>query len=251
MILVKFKIRKINKMLSIGDRMKNYENVTRHYLTKRVPVIIRIDGKTFHTFTKKYFKKGFSAEFSKGMELVTLNLMKELGAKIGYTQSDEISLLLTDYKTIKTDAQFGYNLSKLISVSASIATSEFAKYLLKNTLINEFPYFDSRVFNIPEDDVCNYFIWRQEDCIRNAISMIGQQHYSPKQLNRVSTKQLKEKLISEHNFNFDSLSSYQLNGILILRTNIEGKSILHTLPKTPIIKNSREVIEKIVNEKEY
>lgn len=114
---------------TIGDRMKNnYENITRYYLTRRMPVIIRIDGKAFHTFTKG-FKKPFDDILVKTMQDTMKYLCENIqGCVLGYTQSDEISLVLTDYAELTTDAWFGNNLQKMCSVSASMATMAFNKF---------------------------------------------------------------------------------------------------------------------------
>lgn len=106
---------------SLGDRMKGYENIARNYLTRRIPTIIRVDGKAFHTFTR-----GMEKPFDRILMTTMQNTMKYLceniqGCVFGYTQSDEITLVLTDYATITTDAWFGYNIQKMCSVSASMA----------------------------------------------------------------------------------------------------------------------------------
>ena len=115
---------------TLGDRMKNnYENITRYYLTRRMPVIIRLDGRSFHTFTRG-FKKPFDDILVKTMQDTMKYLCENIqGCVLGYTQSDEISLVLTDYAEITTEAWFGNNLQKMCSVSASMATVAFNKYL--------------------------------------------------------------------------------------------------------------------------
>lgn len=168
---------------TLGDRMKNnYENITRYYLTRRMPVIIRIDGKAFHTFTRG-FKKPFDDVLVKTMQDTMRYLCENIqGCVLGYTQSDEISLVLTDYAELTTDAWFGNNLQKMCSVSASMATLAFNKFfshnvedlesnlaqehetdgmteLVKNMLsyyriyriaLKKGAMFDSRVFTIPQ-----------------------------------------------------------------------------------------------------
>ena len=184
-----------NKKDSLGDRMKeNYENRAKTYLVRRMPVIIRLDGKAFHTFTKG-LKKPYDEIFHNTMNATMKYLCENIqGCKLGYTQSDEITLLLTDYDTFDTNAWFDYNVQKICSVSASMATMAFNKYLRdfsKDTLrrinnaftctIEEDKYatvlenaiekgamFDSRCFNIPKEEVTNCFIWRQQDATRNA-----------------------------------------------------------------------------------
>lgn len=116
-----------NQRDSLGDRMKRYEYVSRNYLTRRVPVIIRIDGKAFHTFTKgmrKPFDRVLMSAMQETMRFLCANIQ---GCVFGYTQSDEITLVLTDYASIRTDAWFGYNVQKMCSIAASMATLAFNK----------------------------------------------------------------------------------------------------------------------------
>ena len=184
--------------MKLDDRMKQYEFVTRNFLTCKTPVIIRLDGRAFHTFTKG-MNKPFDEVFLKAMRKTALQLCEEIsGCKFAYTQSDEISLLLLDTSEIETQAWFKNNLSKIISISASLATLYFNKNFInvlqeKILLEDDFkslPYeskifkatFDARAFNIPFEEINNYFIYRQQDCIRNSIQMVGQTNFSHKEL---------------------------------------------------------------------
>jgi len=157
--------------ISIGTRMKNnYEDRYRFKLTRRMPVIIRLDGKAFHTLTRNC-QKPFDDLFNNAMIFVMSHLLGEFqGAKCGYQQSDEISILLTDFDALQTEAWFDYNIQKIASVSAGYASAWFTSHYLND---GEIAVFDSRVFNIPKEEVCNYFIWRQKDWLRNSIQMIG------------------------------------------------------------------------------
>ena len=121
-----------NKKDSLGDRMKeNYENRSKTYLTRRTPVIIRLDGKAFHSFTRG-MKKPYDEIFHNTMNATMKYLCENIqGCKLGYTQSDEITLLLTDYDTLTTSAWFDYNVQKICSVSASMATMAFNKFLCR------------------------------------------------------------------------------------------------------------------------
>jgi len=176
---------------SLGDRMKsNYENRAKTFLTRRVPVIMRLDGKAFHTFTKKMgFARPYSDYMNWVMQETAKKLLKEIqGAKIAYIQSDEISILITDYNKLKTDAWYNYNIQKMTSVSAAIASTTFSDH------IGSIAYFDSRVFNIPEHDVNNYFVWRQQDWTRNSIQLLAQYHFSHKELHKKSCKDIHDML---------------------------------------------------------
>ena len=110
----------------LGDRMKDYyESRSKTRLTRRMPVIIRLDGKAFHTFTKG-FKKPFDMIMVKAMQETMKYLCENIqGCVLGYTQSDEITLVLVDYNKLDTDAWFDYDVQKLCSVSASMATLIF------------------------------------------------------------------------------------------------------------------------------
>ena len=119
---------------SLGDRMKGYENISRNYLTRRIPAIIRIDGKAFHTFTRG-MKKPFDRILMSTMQDVMKYLCENIqGCVFGYTQSDEITLVLTDYEKITTDAWFGYNIQKMSSIAASMASVAFNKFFYKAML---------------------------------------------------------------------------------------------------------------------
>jgi len=175
----------------IMQRMKeNYEKPARKYLTKRTPVVIRLDGKAFGTYTKN-LTKPFDVGFIDDMIETTKFLCSEIqGAKYGYVQSDEISILVTDYDTFETSAWFGYELQKLTSVTASMATAKFNE--LRSTRFEnqsggfmrppKLAFFDSRAFNIPKEEVANYFHARLRDAIKNSISMLAQDLFSAKEL---------------------------------------------------------------------
>ena len=179
---------------SLGDRMKqNYELPARFYLTRRMPVIVRIDGRAFHTFTRN-FPKPFSCKFTDSMVVAAMTVAGEMqGFKLGYIQSDEASFLLTDYDELQTEPWFGYNKSKLESVSASIMAAAFAR-CMKLVGVTDLATFDARAFNVPENDVVNYFLWRAKDWHRNSISMYTQSFFSHKELQEKSCTDMHEML---------------------------------------------------------
>jgi len=178
---------------SLGDRIKNnYENRNRYYLTRRVPVIMRLDGKAFHTVTK-HCAKPFDSVLSLCMLNTAKALLKEVqGAKCAYKQSDEISILIADFDKLTTEAWFDYNIQKMTSVSAGIASATFSMDFMHEE--DKIAVFDSRVFNIPKEEVCNYFIWRQQDWIRNSVQMLARCHFSHKELHKKSNSDLHEML---------------------------------------------------------
>ncbi len=167
---------------------ENYENRQRFYLTRRMPVIIRVDGRAFHTFTRR-FEKPFSLTLIDAMRLSAKTLAREMqGFKLAYVQSDEASFVLTDYDNLNTEGWFNYNKSKIESISASIMTAAFNQYLTGPA------YFDARAFNIPESEVVNYFLWRAKDWYRNSVSMYAQAHFSHKELHGKSVADMHELL---------------------------------------------------------
>jgi tRNA(His) 5'-end guanylyltransferase len=229
-------------------RMKKYEFVTRTHLMTRTPVIIRIDGKAFHTFTRG-FKRPCDKVLAESMQDTMKYLCENIqGCVLGYTQSDEITLVLIDYKTLETSAWFDYNIQKCASVAASMATMAFNKAFRerRNMLVSlvaankilatESAYldtllracdkgatFDARVFNVPKEEVCNNILWRQQDAIRNSIQMVGRAFYSDKQLFKKSTKDIKEMLLVDKGINWeeDYAPQFQRGSCCIKKFNKE------------------------------
>lgn len=214
---------------SLGDRMKEYENISRSYLTKRIPVIIRLDGKAFHTFTRG-MKKPFDEILMSAMQETMKRLCESIqGCVFGYTQSDEITLVLTDYEKVTTDSWFGYNIQKMASVSASMTTMIFNKEFAErvnaflaelrecwhtseeedryaDTLVRAIEkgvLFDSRVFTIPKEEVCNCLIWRQQDATRNSIESAGHAYFSTKTLHKKNCNEIQEMLFQERGINWN------------------------------------------------
>ncbi|MDD4352252.1 MAG: tRNA(His) guanylyltransferase Thg1 family protein [Candidatus Gracilibacteria bacterium] len=177
----------------------NYENRNRTCLIRRCPVILRLDGKAFHSFTKT-FEKPYSTLLKQCMEYATEVLCDEIqGAQLAYTQSDEISILITDYTNLETQAWFDYNVQKMTSIAASIATAAFNSKICE--YINIHAYFDCRCFNIPKEEVINYFVWRFKDWERNSIQMLAQSLYSHKELHGKNCSDLQEMCFQKgHNW---------------------------------------------------
>ena len=229
---------------SLGDRMKEYENVSRNYLTRHIPVIIRIDGKAFHSFTRG-FNKPFDKIFIKTMQETMKYLCENIqGCVFGYCQSDEITLVLTDYKNVKTDAWFGYNIQKMASISASMATMFFTKNFVKNVkeyekeilkhniflndeddkytatlkkAIEKGAMFDARCFSIPKEEVCNCLIWRQQDATRNSIEAVGRANFSQKELNGKSCNKIQDMLFTEKGINWNDFSTVEKCGTCCIK----------------------------------
>jgi tRNA(His) guanylyltransferase len=205
---------------SLGDRMKKFEDSYRVSLPPRMPIICRIDGKAFHSYTKA-FNKPSDEKIIHAMTLTAGALVSKIqGAKIAYIQSDEISILINNYETINTSAWFDNNLQKIVSVSASIATSTFNSSIThpKGMLAN----FDSRAFILPKEDVVNYFWWRQVDARRNSISGYAQANFSHKLLQGKSSKQQLEMLKSQ-GIIWEDLPTHVKQGWCVSRKQKETK----------------------------
>ena len=203
---------------SLGDRMKkNYENPARLYLTRRTPVIVRVDGRAFHTFTRD-FQKPFSPGITEAMVGAALTVASEMqGCKLGYVQSDEASFLLTDYDELQTQPWFAYNKSKVESISASTMTAAFARHM-SVAGISRLATFDARAFNIPEDEVVNYFLWRAQDWARNSVTMLAQSKFSHQMLHNMTRTDMHEMLHAVGvNWTTD-LKDDEKNGTFILRS---------------------------------
>jgi len=212
---------------SLGDRMKSqYENRTRYMLPRRTYTVIRVDGKAFHTFTRKHCQKPFDERFADAMEGTALALCEGVqGAQMAYWQSDEISVLVTDFMDITTDAWFDANLQKVVSVSASIATAEFMALMQLGRA-----HFDSRVFTIPDQvEVGNYFIWRQQDATRNSIQSLAQAHFSSKRLHGVTNSQAQDLLMLEKGINWNDCPMRQKRGSCVVKAE-QGWAVDRDIP---------------------
>lgn len=241
---------------SLEKRMKdNYEKVTQTKLLRRTPVIIRIDGKAFHTFTHG-FDTPFDDILITSMQETTKYLCKNIqGCVLGYTQSDEISLVLTDYKNLETAAWFDYRVQKVCSIAASMTTLAFNRNFTENVKLENYkftdetieengetiynPYykdkrltklwythnnaakigalFDARAFNVPKEEVTNYIYSRQLDASRNSIQMVGQANFSVKELYKKNCTMIKEMLQTK-NINWDDYEAYKKYGSCIIKT---------------------------------
>lgn len=214
---------------TLGDRMKRYELPTDMRLTRNIPALIRIDGKAFHSWTRG-MERPWDPSFMLCMWQTAYMLCKNIeGVRLAYTQSDEITLLLVDYQTIRSQAWFDYRIQKIVAVSASIATGAFnqaACVFCPVQYQNRGPaFFDSRVYSIPPHEVCNAFLWRQQDATRNSIQMVGQAHFSHKQLQKKNCNDIQEMLFKEKGINWNNYGSYLKRGTAFYRVRIpQGNS---------------------------
>jgi tRNA(His) 5'-end guanylyltransferase len=170
---------------NLGDRMKDYENAFRKYVPEKSYIVLRLDGKAFHTYTKG-LNKPYDYHLMEDMAETAQYLCENIqGAWWGYTQSDEITLVLTPFAKENSDSWFKGNIQKMVSISAAMATAKFNILRREGRGINKIALFDSRVFILPsKEEVMNCLIWRQRDAIKNSISMAAQSVYSHAALNK-------------------------------------------------------------------
>lgn len=256
-------------MKTLGDRMKDYEAVSKTRLIKRMPVIIRLDGRAFHTFTRG-LKKPYDEVFINAMKQTVLRLVKEVqNCVFAYTQSDEITLVLVDYKALNTDCWFDNEVQKIVSISASLATIYFNKafeQFANNKLANisddndqdlkyvktlrdtlrACPVFDSRVFNVPENDVVNAVIWRQQDCIKNSINSVAQSMFTRKQIEGKSGKERVEMMLQEKDYDFWKDTPTSLIRGLAFYRDAFGEIVCDE--NMPELKLTREYLEGFIRE---
>ncbi len=221
--------------MTLSSRMKEYyEQRYKIKLCRRTPVIIRLDGKAFHTLTRG-FVKPFDELLSATMCGTARYLLSEIqGAKLAYVQSDEISLLLTDFDRLETEAWFDYNLQKIVSVSAGMASAYFSM----KVIVPQAVVFDSRAFNIPKEEVVNYFVWRQQDWKRNSLQMLSQAHFSSKELHGKKEADMHDMLHSK-DVNWAELSAKWKNGVVYYK---EGRNL--TRQDNYIFSKYRSDVEK-------
>ena len=237
----------------LANRMKEYEKRNQYYLQKRTPVAIRVDGRSFHTFTKG-FKRPFDDILMKSMQETAKYMCENMGnAKFAYVQSDEITIILTDYDTLETDCWFNYRTDKLCSISASMATMAFNRVFVKNVdewgrltfpnwdeggtneevnvdllklndayqrAIGKGAMFDARCFNIPKEEVTNLIYWRQLDAARNSVQMVGQANFSHKELQNKSCNMIQDMLHEQKGINWNDFPVDCKRGAAVIKKKI-------------------------------
>lgn len=245
----------------LARRIKKYEAVPKNVLMRRTPVIMRLDGRAFHTFTRN-FVKPFDEVLMKAMQDTMKYLCENIqGCVLGYTQSDEITLVLTDYKKFTSEPWFDYEVQKMCSIAAGLATLEFNRKMqmysrtYADTASDEKEekqaeiyakaasngaMFDCRVFNLPKEEVANNLYWRQLDAMRNSIQMLGQANFRHKELQHKNCRQIKEMLLTQKGLSWDDLPSQFQRGSCC----IKGTYDFETLSVEPGTVRMHWVIDK-------
>lgn len=244
--------------MNVGDRIKEYyESRTKQLLTRRTITILRLDGKGFSRFTEG-FNKPFDDGFSDDMDETARFLCENIqGAKFAYTQSDEITVVLTDYDNQETSAWFDYSVQKMTSVSASLATAKFNQLrtlrLANNSYLdadavkeNELAMFDSRVFQVPTlDEMVNTLIFRQQDCTRNSVSMAADALLKGS-MQGVNNKDKQERLFQEAGVNWNDYKTKYKRGSVIKKVEIENNGVIRNRwivdTETPIFTQDKEYL---------
>jgi len=213
-------------MDSLGDRIKAYERASERYLLRRVPLICRLDGSHFHSWTRG-LGRPYDDNLKLCMEYAAYAVCSEIsGARFAYTQSDEISILVIDYQELNTEPWFGYRGNKVESVAASICTAGFntaaLKYLPEQVARRGFATFDARAFSVPKEDVVNAFLWRQEDCSKNSISSLAQAHFSHKELDCKNSSDKQDMLMLQKGVNWDDVPTHYKRGTALYKVQVES-----------------------------
>lgn len=266
----------------LANRMKDYEKRNQYYLQKRTPVAIRVDGRSFHTFTKG-FQRPFDKILMTAMQETAKYMCENIqGAKFAYIQSDEITIILVDYDTLETDCWFNYRTDKLCSISASMATMAFNKFFAQEVdkwAVETFGYewyeggtndpevansperklagiyskaidkgamFDARCFNIPKEEVTNLIYWRQLDATRNSIQMVGQAHFSHNELQDKTCNMIQDMLMTKYGINWNDFTIPCKRGTACIRV---GKKVTENIKREPQPFGEDRVTTTIIEER--
>lgn len=220
------------KFKTLEEKCKYYQHVSDHVLMPNSYVMVHCDGRAFSSLIKKRFKRPFDDDFIFMMNETAKYLCENIsGCKMAYVQSDEISLVLTDFDTETTDSFFSYRMCKLISTIAAMATAKFNRLWLSfqeniELAINELPLatFDCKVWNVPNYyDVVAWFIFRQNDCIKNSVTQTAQTFFSQKELEGVNTQERIEKMKNEKGFNWNDFDNGVRFGRFIYKVKVLTK----------------------------
>lgn len=216
----------------LGDRMKSYEKMgaSLDKMMPHLPVISRLDGKAFHSFTKG-LERPYDKRLSDLMVATTKFLVQQTNACIGYTQSDEITLIWYA-NSLSSQIYFDGRRDKMNSVLAAQCSVYFnealADHIPEKYMWNgmddtvNLPVFDCRTWCVPtKTEACNVLVWREQDATRNSVQMAGQSKFSHKQLQGLSCNQIQEKLWQEHNINWNDYPAFFKRGTYIQRRTVK------------------------------
>ena len=245
--------------MKLGDRIKTfYENRTKTFLPRRMITIIRLDGKSFSNWSKN-LEKPFDDGFSDDMDATAVYLCENIqGAKFAYTQSDEITVILTDFDTLDSQAWFDYNVQKMVSIAASLATAKFNQLRMFRGNYNsdyKLACFDARVFQVPDiEEMVNTIIWRQQDCTRNSVSMAAHALLGHSATMNKSSEQKQEMLFQEKGVNWNDYATKYKRGTIIRKQTIFVDGQMGDVQRskwlpdyeTPIFTQEKEYLYKLI-----
>lgn len=231
---------------NLGTRMKKYEAVADAVLMSRVPVAIRVDGKSFSNLTKQLgLNKPYDSTFRNLMDGVMLAMCKEIqGCVLGYAQSDEISLIIRNDQSVDSQPYFGNRIQKIASVAAGMASAIFTRDLLRRlmeTRTADYGVFDARVYTLPDlTEAGNYLVWRQFDCTRNSISSAAYYKIAAekgrktarKMMFGLKSKELQELMFQEVGANWNSFPARFKRGTVAFREPVEITTVNGTTTRT-------------------
>lgn len=224
----------------LGDRMKRYEEPYRHTLPRRVYTVTRVDGRAFHSYLRGC-ERPYDTVFMAQMDEVAQALCKEIsGARFAYVQSDEISVLSTDFGSHGTEPWFGGDLAKHLSLAAAVASATLTRLRPVTAQGSPIATFDARVFTLADPvEVANYFLWRQKDAVRNSISMTAQTHFSPRRLHGVNTDQMQEMLWHEARVNWnDQPDGFKRGRVVFREVYVEQEAqVAESTPKVRLVRS--------------
>lgn len=232
------------KFDNIEDRMLYLRSLTDYKLIPNSYVMVMLDGRSFSSTIKKYFKKPFDDTFIDIMNETARYLCERIqGCKFAYVQSDEISLVITDFDTPETDAFFGYRLEKILPLCASMATSKFNQLMtieainrtcneqfsklelidiINNMKLHEF---DCKAWNVPSyNDVYTWFLYRQLDCIRNSKQQTARTYLSHKECTSKKVDELIDILTDTKNIDWNTFDDGKKYGRFIYKETVHMKS---------------------------
>jgi len=223
---------------SLGDRLKKYEKTFSPTYPIRLPLIIRLDGVHFHTNVKKWkCKKPFDERLIEAMFFTAKTLCENIsGAQVAYVQSDEITILIRDDMDIHSQPWYDKKINKIISVSAAKASNAFNykfRDLDGNKYVDDCDYpvtippqlnkmaeFDCRGFVVPEYEIQNSFIWRQQDCTRNSVQMLARAFFSHKELDKKNNSEIQDMLMLQKGVNWNDIDTHLKRGACVIKKEI-------------------------------
>ncbi len=235
----------------LGDRMKRYEEVSSSVLMRRTPVVVRVDGRAFHTLTRRLpLEKPYDVRMMRAMTATAQDLSGGMAnAVFAYVQSDEISIVMVDDRELTTEPWFGNKLQKIVSSSAAWASVCFNRHIkleFPDLDFDPLATFDSRAFSLPREEVANYVLWRQRDATRNSVQGWGQVKLGHKACQGLSGSELQEALHSRCGFNWNDIPTWQKRGVAITRRPYGDGPAKHTRVHTdwemPIVSQDREYV---------